>query len=102
MRFDRGDGFVRGVSELPERAAKDGPCSAGPAEAVNDDAFSSPQGVRYQLAREHDTIVLERRFARLANGLQILEDDLVGDERARVVVAGMKANDAPKAEAMEV
>jgi hypothetical protein len=102
MRLDRGDGFVRGVSELPERAAEDGPCSADPAEAVNHGAFSSLQGVRYQPAGEHDTIVLERRIARLANALQILEDDLVGDERARVVVAGMKANDAPKAEAIEV
>jgi hypothetical protein len=102
MRLDRSDGFVLVVSELPERTAKDGPCSADPAEAVNDDAFSSLQGVRYQPAREHDAIVLERRTARLASGVQILEDDLVRDERARIVVAGMKANDAPKAEAMEV
>jgi hypothetical protein len=102
MRLDRGDGFVRGVSELSERAAEDGPRSAGPAEAVNDDAFSSPHGVRYQPAGEHDTILLERRIARLANDVQVLEDDLVRDKRARIIGAGMQANDAAKAKAMEV
>jgi hypothetical protein len=102
MRFDRGDGFVRGVAELPERGAEDGARSAGPAEAMDDDAFSSLQGVRDEPAGEHDTIVLERRIARLANGIQILEDDLIRDERARIVVTGMEANDPPKADAMEL
>jgi hypothetical protein len=102
MRFDRGDGFVRGVAELPERGAEDGARSAGPAEAMDDDAFSSLQGVRDEPAGEHDTIVLERRIARLANGIQILKDDLIRDERARIVVTGMEANDPPKADAMEL
>lgn len=101
MGLNHRDRFARGVAEKTKRAAENCPCSSSAAEAVDEDALSTHHAFGRESRGEHDAVPFGSFVHGSVTGREIFERDLLGHERARVVIARMKPNESAKTEPMK-
>jgi hypothetical protein len=100
--LDHRDRLVCVAAEVPERTSEHGSCSAGSAEAMNNDAFAALHTYSGKACRVQDAVALGRRIEWLTATDEILKQDLMRGQRGRVVVAGVEANELLEAAPMQL
>ena len=91
--MDHRDRLVCVAVEVPERTSEYGSCSAGSADAMNNDAFAALHTPSGKACRVQDAVALARHIEWLTATDKILKQDLMRGQRGRVVVARVKTNE---------
>jgi hypothetical protein len=96
------DRLVCVMAEVPERTSQHGSCSAGSADAMNNDAFAALHTSSSKACRIQDAVALGRHIEWLTATDKILKQDLIRGQRGRVVVARVKTNELLEAAPMQL
>jgi hypothetical protein len=100
--LDHRDRLVCVAAEVPERTSEHGSCSAGSADAMDNDAFAALHTSSGKACRVQDAVALGRRIEWLTATDKILKQDLMRGQRGRVVVARVKTNELLEAAPMQL